>query len=746
MLWNLPRGAARIVSPRVPSPAKHGRQGRVGVSPARARSRCRGRMCHLRNGLMLKLLVLLCVPVTALIAEDPDCTSPNDPSVLGRLEFDFFGSKVLYNNLGGMGPATSDPPMIRYANVALGEMELENEAMAALFSGMRAEYTVGQNAPLTFPVRFDLELTNLTEYVVAMRNDGSPTSAYNGKYRGSFGSISLKAGHRVELQMQLVFSCCLDDDCEQFLCSAVPDGHCTHAEYPRESHYDCSARDVHVDQNDVRMTLGLFDLDGNGDLTSIEQVTAYGLEGYDFVQPSTYPAEKVDANSVALNISMQGDVSTFTAQQSGNGPDNPSDPTSVNLLQAKRSVNLEFVTPDGRVRFDYEVSPIGTDISTARTLMFSGSGKRALCPRPPTPPPPPRAPIPSPALPSPSPPSPSPPPPPSPTPSPSPSPPSPSPSPPSPSPPPPPPSPSLPPPPSPLPSPPPPSPPPSPSPPSSPPPSPSLPFPSPPPSPSPPSPPSPFAPVPPGYMIKGTVRWDVEVLTSRRRLQAVTNERVSEAVQTVLEDNGFAMGRLIFSVEAEAAGAPVAGSQTYRLTVEALGTSMKELAEYVDTLDFRTRLAAALGKRAEVSDPTNIEFEVVPIPTPHSGGVLEMGSGVVPISGGPLLGEEREANVTVQDEVTTSLIALVCSLVFFLCLIPVLIYYYVQHKYGKGNVSLYLRYKFAHHNPAYRALYIPRDLHERLRMQLFEPKAFEAQLRKELEEREPESNPSALSV
>ena len=237
----------------------------------------------------------------------------------------------------------------------------------------------------------------------------------------------------------------------------------------------------------------------------------------------------------------------------------------------------------------------------------------------------------------------------------------------------------------------------------------------------------------------------MEVLTSRRRLQAVTNERVSEAVQTVLEDNGFAMGRLIFSVEAEAAGAPVAGSQTYRLTVEALGTSMKELAEYVDTLDFRTRLAAALGNGAEVSDPTNIEFEVVPIPTPHSGGVLEMGSGVVPISGGPLLGEQ-EANVTVQDEVTTWLIILVCSLVFFLCLIPVLIYYYVQHKYGKGNVSLYLRYKFAHHNPAYRALYIPRDLHERLRMQLFEPKAFEAQLRKELEEREPEPNPSALSV
>ena len=152
---------------------------------------------------MLKLLVLLCVLVSALTAEAPGCISPDDPSVLGRLEFDFYGSKVLYNNLGGMGPATSDPPTMRYANVALGEMELVTEAMAGLLSGMPGAYTVGQ----TVPIRLDLELTNLTEYVVATRPDsGTPTSVYNGKYRGSFGSISLKAGHRVKLQMQLVYS------------------------------------------------------------------------------------------------------------------------------------------------------------------------------------------------------------------------------------------------------------------------------------------------------------------------------------------------------------------------------------------------------------------------------------------------------------------------------------------------------------------------------------------------------------
>eukprot|EP00964_Phaeocystis_antarctica_P164236 scaffold141977_cov365-Phaeocystis_antarctica.AAC.1 len=37
--------------------------------------------------------------------------------------------------------------------------------------------------------------------------------------------------------------------------------------------------------------------------------------------------------------------------------------------------------------FDYEVSPMGTASSTARTLMFSGSSKRRICPLPPPPPP-----------------------------------------------------------------------------------------------------------------------------------------------------------------------------------------------------------------------------------------------------------------------------------------------------------------------------------------------------------------------
>ena len=217
------------------------------------------------------------------------------------------------------------------------------------------------------------------------------------------------------------------------------------------------------------------------------------------------------------------------------------------------------------------------------------------------------------------------------------------------------------------------------------------------------------------------------VLTSRRRLQAVTNEKVSEAVEAILEENDFAMGRVeaeavVFSVEAEAVGASVAGSQTYRLTVEALGTSMKELADYVNTPDFRTRLAAALGNGVEVSDPTNISFEVVPIP----------GSGA--LSDGSSLAETQEANVTVEDEVMSWLIILICLVLFCLVLIPMLIFYWVQTTYGKGNVTLWLRYKLAHHNPVWQLFYIPEDLHERLRMQLFEPKAFEAQLRKEMDE------------
>jgi len=231
------------------------------------------------------------------------------------------------------------------------------------------------------------------------------------------------------------------------------------------------------------------------------------------------------------------------------------------------------------------------------------------------------------------------------------------------------------------------------------------------------------------------VKWDVAVLTSRRRLQAVTNERVSEAVEAILEANDFAMGRLIFAVEAEAVGALVAGSQTYQLTVEVLGTSMRELAEYVKTLDFRTRLAATLGNGAELSEPTNINFEVVPIP------------GLGALSDGASLAEQQEANVTVQDEVMSWLIILICLVLFFLFLIPLVIFYYVQNKYGRGNVTLWLRYKIAHHNPEKRLFYIPKDLHERLRMQLFEPKAFEAQLRKEMDERDddrPDLNGTAV--
>ena len=215
------------------------------------------------------------------------------------------------------------------------------------------------------------------------------------------------------------------------------------------------------------------------------------------------------------------------------------------------------------------------------------------------------------------------------------------------------------------------------------------------------------------------------VLTSRRRLQAVTNEKVSEAVEAILEENDFAMGRVeaeavVFSVEAEAVGASVAGSQTYRLTVEALGTSLKELADYVNTRDFRTKLAAALGNGADVSDPTNIKFEVLPIPTSDA------------LETPPLAA--TESNVTVEDEDMSWMIILICLLIFFLLLIPLMCFYYIRSKYGKGNVKLWIRYKLAHHNPAWAVFYIPEDLHERLRMQLFEPKAFEAQLRKEMDE------------
>ena len=116
------------------------------------------------------------------------------------LGLDFFRSKIVINNLGDLGPRFLGAPVIRYANVAMGSIRLNGQDVTS---------------------RFDVVLSNLTEYV-------PKTTQFNGKRirsnitAGAFALLNLKAGHQTKFQLELKPSCCIDDSCEQFLCTAAP--------------------------------------------------------------------------------------------------------------------------------------------------------------------------------------------------------------------------------------------------------------------------------------------------------------------------------------------------------------------------------------------------------------------------------------------------------------------------------------------------------------------------------------------
>ena len=61
----------------------------------------------------------------------------------------------------------------------------------------------------------------------------------------------------------------------------------------------------------------------------------YGFESYDFVQPSSYPLERVDELNSKVEVSQlteRDDGSfdgVFTASEIGTGSDNPNEPKSV---------------------------------------------------------------------------------------------------------------------------------------------------------------------------------------------------------------------------------------------------------------------------------------------------------------------------------------------------------------------------------------------------------------------------------
>ena len=182
----------------------------------------------------------------------PPCVT-YDPSI-HRLNFDFVQCKIVTNNLGGLGydnKAWVGPPVIRYASVAIGDLKLRTQELLDLFpmDGDRAR-TIGEFVHY----RFDLVLSNLTKYT-------QNTNRYNGKAKGTFGSVNLKSGFETKFELKLTFSCCLDDECETVLCDAMPGSYCTHSSQPRETYYGCAKMDEAVSAEGIQMEMGLFDMD-----------------------------------------------------------------------------------------------------------------------------------------------------------------------------------------------------------------------------------------------------------------------------------------------------------------------------------------------------------------------------------------------------------------------------------------------------------------------------------------------------
>ena len=183
------------------------------------------------------------------------------PAGVTRLDFDFFRAKVVTNNLGGLGynqKPWPGPPVIRYANVAAGNIDLTSQELLDLFSqDGEKTYTIGDVTDF----RFDLVLSNLTKYVQNTNRWNGKSGTRDETSKASFGLLNQKSGFETKFELKLTHSCCRDEDCEQFLCPEVPNGYCNHSLQPRETYYDCSQMNGAVFADGIQMELGIFDMD-----------------------------------------------------------------------------------------------------------------------------------------------------------------------------------------------------------------------------------------------------------------------------------------------------------------------------------------------------------------------------------------------------------------------------------------------------------------------------------------------------
>ena len=82
--------------------------------------------------------------------------------------------------------------------------------------------------------------------------------------------------------------------------------------------------------------------------------------------------------------------------------------------------------------------------------------------------------------------------------------------------------------------------------------------------------------------------------------------------------------------------------------------------------------------------------------------------------------DDSSSAITMNEEEAPVAVIVVLVILFLLCcLLPMLMYIYARNRFGAGNAQKWMRYKLAHSNPTVPIMYLPRDVREALRADLY---------------------------
>jgi len=247
---------------------------------------------------------------------------------------------------------------------------------------------------------------------------------------------------------------------------------------------------------------------------------------------------------------------------------------------------------------------------------------------------------------------------------------------------------------------------------------------SPPPSPSPAPPPPPS--LPDGLVAVATHKFTLkatDTATRRRRLAQITTEMVNEKVLALLDaDPAFKASWLVGEKVTVTGGETVddQGQRTFDVQIVALKAHSEELDQLIKADAFATTLAspAYLGTTVAVSGIEEPVYSNVRTSAPPGGGQDTTAASPPPPAEEPPRGALvglGESNVTVKKEPTWAWVFLPVGL---LIICPLMIWIYVRSRYGGGKTMKWLRWKCSHTNPVTPILYLPKDVKERMRVEL----------------------------